>query len=976
MEETLENKLQQLNSDQQEAVNHIDGPLLVVAGPGTGKTQILTLRAANILKERDINPENILCLTYTDAGAIAMKRRLVQLVGKSAYGVKVSTFHAFASDLKKQYPQYFENRPNSSVITSLAASKIINKILSDLPQDSPLFASGYPHYFLNDAKRFFSDFRSSGLSIEQFKKINAQNLAFFDYAESYKNGELVALMSQQNLRGEKKEEAFTRAIELIDEIFINTPADLRKDFAPGIGVYKPFAAFFSSSAARIESHDESGKPTGFTTLRDTFFKKDAKTCSYVFKDKKVAERSLVAIEVYEKYIHQLKEKGLFDFDDMIVDALHAIENHSELQNELHEQYQYIQVDEFQDTNSAQLRLVELITQGSDAPNVMVVGDDDQAIMRFQGASVETILQFQERFKPHEVVLKTNYRSTPAIVSLGQEVAEQIVTRLNGQGIDKNIHAFKKDNAQITFSEDFFETKEEQYFTLAKDIRERIDAGAFQNAQDKNTAIAVIGRKHKSLQDFIPYLKHFEIPFSYKMSSDVSQVESMQTLLSEIRCVVALASGNEKVAQVELPKIIAGKEFGLQPDFILDFALNANRKHKRNWIDAMKASCNKKVSEIWENLHEFAAVADSAPAHEIIFELSKPLRRYYKNLQESNPLSLLEFNAGIRALLNFAKDESKLALAEKRTLRLTDVAKLYNEADIHSVNIDATVRLPGGSEAIQLVSAHSSKGLEYDCVYLLDADEDTWHKGRSATKVITKNLFIGSESSKGDLEKDDIRRLLFVAITRARDYLKIYRSGKVAVNELQGIINSNERECDAQEYADVLQIDWTQSYEVPVAYAQTLLAPDIANLRLSASALNTYVEYVEGCTNTTDFVNKNILRLPEASSSALDFGNTVHKFMERYVNEVVNAHTNSRDALIQDAQEKILLMDCSQDERNTLQQRFDHIVTTFLPWFDKNIAKNIANTNKCLRTEEHVETVFQGVPIHGYCDLLEIDKDEK
>ena len=96
----LAESMDMLNDRQREAVNHVDGPLIVVAGPGTGKTQLLSLRAANILSTRDVQPTNILCLTYTEAGAEAMSKRLVELVGRDAYGIHVSTFHSFASTVK------------------------------------------------------------------------------------------------------------------------------------------------------------------------------------------------------------------------------------------------------------------------------------------------------------------------------------------------------------------------------------------------------------------------------------------------------------------------------------------------------------------------------------------------------------------------------------------------------------------------------------------------------------------------------------------------------------------------------------------------------------------------------------------------------------------------------------------------------------------------------------------------------------
>ena len=117
----LTEQMPMLNDRQREAVEHVDGPLLVVAGPGTGKTQLLSLRAANILATRDVRPQNVLCLTYTDGGAEAMRHRLVELVGRDAYGIEVSTFHSFALDVRARHPEYFRDGPDARPVSDLYA---------------------------------------------------------------------------------------------------------------------------------------------------------------------------------------------------------------------------------------------------------------------------------------------------------------------------------------------------------------------------------------------------------------------------------------------------------------------------------------------------------------------------------------------------------------------------------------------------------------------------------------------------------------------------------------------------------------------------------------------------------------------------------------------------------------------------------------------------------------------------------------
>ncbi|HEY1646136.1 MAG TPA: UvrD-helicase domain-containing protein, partial [Candidatus Saccharimonadales bacterium] len=119
-----------LNTLQKEAVDHIEGPLLVIAGPGTGKTQLLSLRAASILTKTDVLPENILCLTFTESGAAAMRARLISIIGENAYKITISTYHSFGSEIIRRYPNFF----SSYDLTPINRLKV-DSILRELQQD-------------------------------------------------------------------------------------------------------------------------------------------------------------------------------------------------------------------------------------------------------------------------------------------------------------------------------------------------------------------------------------------------------------------------------------------------------------------------------------------------------------------------------------------------------------------------------------------------------------------------------------------------------------------------------------------------------------------------------------------------------------------------------------------------------------------------------------------------------------------------
>ena len=167
-----------LNLEQREAVECLDGPLLVIAGPGTGKTQLLSLRAANILAKCDVAPRNILCLTYTEAGAEAMRKRLIELIGRDAYGIEVSTFHGFASSIRSRYPEYFMRPSTDTLVTSLHQQEIFDRLLKSLPFGSPLGGGSpdMPAQNIGKMIGFVSKIKRSGLDYDTLGAIAQQNI--------------------------------------------------------------------------------------------------------------------------------------------------------------------------------------------------------------------------------------------------------------------------------------------------------------------------------------------------------------------------------------------------------------------------------------------------------------------------------------------------------------------------------------------------------------------------------------------------------------------------------------------------------------------------------------------------------------------------------------------------------------------------------------------------------------------------------
>ena len=946
--------LDRLNPEQREAVEYLDGPLLVIAGPGTGKTQLLSLRAANILAKRDAAPRNILCLTYTEAGAEAMRKRLIELIGRDAYGIEVSTFHGFASSIRSRHPEYFSRPSTDTLVTSLHQQEIFDRLLKSLPLGSPLGGGSpdMPAQNIGKMIGFVSKTKRSGVNYDALGAIAQQNIDATTWLTEH--SELLTLVCGRASAtlAERFEEEVERACGM-------APTSLTRPIDCPAGTYVPYILELRDTVRRTELIDEKGKSSGYAKVRDAFFG-GSNSQGRTFKIAEQSERLKAACDVARRYQSELDQHHLYDYDDMIGDFVDAVEHNDALRQMLQDTYSYIQVDEFQDTNGAQMRIIELLCDGVTEPNIMAVGDDDQAIMRFQGATIECANQFAAEFSPRSIVLKTNYRSTPAIVELGQAIAQQIEYRLDASS-NKSIEAFKPQGDQIVFSENVFTGKAEEYAAVAASIKRRIDAGYLDDCEDPNEGIAVISAKHAALRSLIPFLVKENVPFSYRERQNLFASERMQTTLALLRCVTALARGQKGLASSYLPQIICATELGGDHPSSVAFALCAQREWHGDWMAAMHESENGCIKELHDSLVQWAAEANASPVRDLLFKIAERSLSYYRHHKEQDPLSAAEFNAGIRALLAFAEGEMGDARRMGRAPRLPDIVDRLDAAQKFGVSIDASIDL-GTPGAVRLTSAHSSKGLEFDCVYLLDADDSTWHKGAGGMSLYPSNLLFRDEK-----DDDDARRLLFVAITRAKCHLELYRAGGSALQELTGLIGSREVSTEANQLSVAIETEWCDNYAFDTPELRALLEPHADVKFLSATALNNFVTYEPGCANSLHFPEKQIVRLPTAPTIQTEFGTIVHAMFEEIVNRMTTGGAAAIEAIEAEYRQQISWLDFAPEDVHRYSERFERICHTFVPWLIEH-----AHGYRCI-TEANMQCLTaEGTPLFGFLDLLLVD----
>ena len=339
----FDERYKKLNAEQKRVVDEIDGPVLVVAGPGTGKTTILTLRIANILLKTDTPASGILALTFTEAGVKAMRTKLREIIGSRADEVRVHTFHSFAASVISEFDDHFPQLFRSAQITDVEAEVFVREILKD-KKFAKLRPLGEPDFYV---------------------------------------GKILSAIS------DCKKEAWTPEI---------------------------VAEFAKSEIERIKND-----PEALSTRGATKGQLKAESLKRIEK----CERTIVFADVYKTYETLKKSERKIDFDDLIFELVVALKNDELLLRLLQEKFLYILVDEHQDTNDSQNLIVSQLGNFFDTPNIFVVGDEKQAIYRFQGASVQNFLHFQSIWKNMRVIrLSDNYRSHQAILDAVFEMIEK------------------------------------------------------------------------------------------------------------------------------------------------------------------------------------------------------------------------------------------------------------------------------------------------------------------------------------------------------------------------------------------------------------------------------------------------------------------------------------------------------------------------------------------------------------------------
>ncbi len=980
---------QQLNKNQRRAVDTIDGPVLVVAGPGTGKTQLLSMRAAQIISRTDTLPSNILCLTFTDSAALEMRQRLIKLMGAEGNRVAVHTFHSFGAEIINTHPEYFYNGARFNPADELARYELLRDIFKHLPHSNPLAKTMNDEFTaLKDSRAAISHLKRAGLLPKELLTILDHNTKFVDAAEPLVNATFANRLSIKDIPN----------IQHLAEKLAGIVKKVK--IAPLYG-YKSLAEVCTQCLAQAAGQAaESRKTTPLTAWRNDWCEKNH-LGELVFKDRARTKKLRALAHIYQKYSASLSEHELFDFDDMVSLVAHTLEVTPELRLNLQEQYLYIMVDEFQDTNRAQLRLLTALTDNpvnEGRPNILAVGDDDQAIYAFQGAELNNILDFAAHYhQPDIVVLTDNYRSTAPILQHSRQVVTKATQRLETTlaNIQKDLKPHNGHSPTDATLHQFV-TISDEYRWVSEEVKRQLKSGT---SPDN---IAVIARHHKQLVQLVPYLHAAGIAVLYERRNNILDSPHIRELTTLAEVVVYLGDQRYDLVEELLPELLSYDFWGLKTTEIWQLSLKAY-KQRRMWLELM-VETEGKLHQIAEFLIMASQQALHAPCETMLDVLigndevqvsddgqtdndqplaktqnedfASPYRAYYFNQPRlaSNPQEYLTLLSNLRALrqaLHNYRPESTIYLRD-----LIDFIELCQRTDTPIVDTATVQEAPSG---VHLLTAHKAKGQEFETVIILSCQDEIW--GRRSHRHGTSLSFPANlPIEPAGQHYDDALRLFFVAMTRAKHdllltYYQMDDAGKevILAEFLQdSSLTPKTHGVDTTQKPEELSMGWQLRHlTLPKTNQKTLLQPLLNVYRLSSTHLNNFIDVTRG--GPQAFLLQNLLRFPQAMTPAQAYGHAIHSVLAR-------AHTH-----LAATGERRPIEDVLHDFEIHLQNAhlgehdFGHWLekgSDSLQMYLKERYDTFTTTQKAERDFAGQEVVVDGVRLTGKIDLMGIDTKAK
>lgn len=592
--------LETLNDRQKEAVLYNEGPLLIIAGAGAGKTKTLTTKIAYLIEENDVLPSNILAITFTNKAAKEMKDRIIRLIGSIGYQIQTSTFHSFGLKLLKENYERLGFDKNFVIMDSDDSLTIVKKILKDMDLDPK--------------------------------------------------------------------------------------------------IYNPRAIRSKISSCK----NELISPKAYSRYT-------------------VSPYEEIVCKVYEKYQEKLMKNNAVDFDDLLILPIKLFEENKDILEKYQEQFKYILIDEYQDTNEAQYKLTKMLSEKYRL--ITCVGDDSQSIYSFRGANYKNILNFEKDYKDAKtILLEQNYRSTSYILNAANDVIKN-----NKMKKEKNLWTSRGEGNKVKYYRALSESDEAYY--VVKGIKQAISNG------DNYDDIAVLYRTNAQSRNLEEAMLKENIPYRVVGSFYFYSRKEIKDLLAYLRLI-----HNEK-DNISLLRVINTPKRGIG----LKTIENLTKKADEENISIYEAITSGKELEFKKIIEKLKEVSENVTLTELIDKIltGTGIKEELEKEEDLTSEVRLENLEEFKSITKSFEEREGLISLEDFLLEIS----LVSDAEEYK---DDTNR-------VSLMTVHSVKGLEYKDVFIVGMEE---------------GIFPHMNSLMESSEIEEERRLAYVAITRAKDNLTI------------------------------------------------------------------------------------------------------------------------------------------------------------------------------------------------------------
>ena len=665
------NSKKKLNPEQEKAVTHNKGPLLIVAGAGTGKTTVLIERLNYLFKNKKAQPSEILLLTFTEKGAGEMENRALEILPYGYVDLWISTFHSFCERILREHALDIGLSPDFKILTQTQGWIMIKENLDKFNLDyyRPL---GNPNKFIYELGKHFS----------RLKDENIQPFEYLEYVE---------------------------------------------------GLEENIDSKLSGANLKIKKQDDKGE-----------------NCQEISRLKELSN-------AYHIYNQLLLEEEKLDFGDLIVYVLKLFKDRPQILKFYQEKFKYIMIDEFQDTNWAQYELIKILA-GKRA-DLMVCGDDDQAIYKFRGASLSNIMQFKDDYsKAEEVVLSKNYRSGQNIL----DASYALIQNNNPNRLEEKLKINKKLKSQTKSKGEIehinLKTQYNELSWTAKKIKDTY----LQSDNPRWSDFAILVRANASADAFIQELNRARIPNTFVSLRGLYYKPVILDIIAYFRL---LDNYHESAAVF---RVLNMEIFKVLPEDIINLNRKARQKHWSLYETLLAVEAVPKISAgSRENIKKLVNLIKK---HSLSAQKNQPSQVFIQFINDSNFFAGRDYDIDQEffSLVNQFYQKIKRYEEDRGDATLKDFMEFLDleleAGETGSLRLDY-----GDDDTVSIMTVHAAKGLEFKYVFMPGLVDKKFPTINRKEKISIPDELVREKLPEGkEVHLEEERRLFYVAVTRAKE----------------------------------------------------------------------------------------------------------------------------------------------------------------------------------------------------------------